>query len=983
MFQRKVITMLILIIVIQAFALAYFKQDSLKSAYHATFSRENIKGIWKDIRNHISPAKTLPLSSIEKLPLRKFKITVDPAQWRKINSNLSDTSPRNQIPAKLVVNGDTYECTARISKGGLRHWKGRRKSIRLRFPTEKLFNRIREINLNIPETKMVIEDAVAWEFAKRMGLVTPEFEFVNVEINGQDQGIHLFYEDVDVYFLERHGLMGYIFTEKDGWFPFDYRTAKDSDYPEVNVINKKGNTLDELRWLDKVLSYPSIDQFGEQIVKLADLEEVLTWHANALICGSGHQNVHNIKLFFNSALQKFQFIPWDIAGFDHWGHDPLVTWAMDLDWSTNRFIFQVNQIPELTEERNRILWEVLHGPLSLENQMQIVDRYYKLIRYHIYVDELKQASEYPFSNQDFEEAIQKLKKWIESRYNFIIAEIKKSDMRVSANPMVSALLTESARAFGNNFKIRDGMIISLGTGKQTGIVLKSLKVPIAQKDINVKKFRLFLDTNGNNFVDPGDREIKILTAEPYWQADEQGIKLTVDELLLPARIIQDDPYFDYVDKGYKLQTRPLYRYYNFMLTCISGDHPANGAEYFANSVQVGTINAITDEAVKPEYFTSDQEKIYALSYEERNAGNGQGFNLLSAIERNSADKNDHTIDLTAYLKTLKSKQNVVIPGGNYVLNETWRVNPEEVFSIAAGTQIIINSGISIYVSGVLNFEGKPELPVILKNSVEGEPWGCLAYHKTQMNSHLNNVIIRFAGMAKIDSVNFTGGVSAYDATIFLNSCTFENIRADDGINVKNSETRLVNCRFVQAKDDAIDFDFSNGEIRDCYFYKSGGDAIDCGTASPKIIGNLFEYPGDKCISLGEASSPVIENNLLFGGSYGIAIKDNSNPVIKNNTICANDKGIALYIKKPKEFGCPTATIERCIIWDNKVEIENLCEAKFIIKNSAVKGGYSGEKIYSTPPEFSSGSGSLTSRYVLKENSTYALKGLGATKGSWQ
>jgi len=408
-----------------------------------------------------------------------------------------------------------------------------------------------------------------------------------------------------------------------------------------------------------------------------------------------------------------------------------------------------------------------------------------------------------------------------------------------------------------------------------------------------------------------------------------------------------------------------------------------GAEYFANSVQVGTINAITDEAVKPEYFTSDQEKIYALSYEERNAGNGQGFNLLSAIERNSADKNDHTIDLTAYLKTLKSKQNVVIPGGNYVLNETWRVNPEEVFSIAAGTQIIINSGISIYVSGVLNFEGKPELPVILKNSVEGEPWGCLAYHKTQMNSHLNNVIIRFAGMAKIDSVNFTGGVSAYDATIFLNSCTFENIRADDGINVKNSETRLVNCRFVQAKDDAIDFDFSNGEIRDCYFYKSGGDAIDCGTASPKIIGNLFEYPGDKCISLGEASSPVIENNLLFGGSYGIAIKDNSNPVIKNNTICANDKGIALYIKKPKEFGCPTATIERCIIWDNKVEIENLCEAKFIIKNSAVKGGYSGEKIYSTPPEFSSGSGSLTSRYVLKENSTYALKGLGATKGSWQ
>ena len=975
MFNKKILTLLVLIIILQTFGILYIKKDTLKSFYGSTFNKENLKNIWSETLASFKTEELPALTSIEKAPIKKFELTVSPSEWRSITSGLTQKSSRDQIDATLVVNDESFVCTVRISKGAPRHWKGDRKSIRLRFPNDQLFHGIREINLNIPETQKVIIDPVAWEFADQMGLVTPEFDLVKLEINGQNEGVHLLYEDVDRFFLERNSLMGYIFTEKNGYFPFDYRSSDDADYPTVKVINKKGSTLKELIWLNKVLSYPSLGQYKAQITKLIDVNQVLTWHSNALICGSGHQNIHNIKLFYNSSLQKFQFIPWDIAGFDHWGHDPRKMWAMDLDWSTNRFTFRLNQVPEFVEQRNRILWQFLNGKLNEENQLNVIDKYYKLIRYHIYVDDLKQASENKFSNKDFEDAIVDLKNWVKLRRDFIISELEKADLRVSVNPIK---INNQLSSFFGNKSLNQGLILSLGTGKQSGVYVKSIKVNSIINNLNKNSIRLFKDANGNEMLDEGDLEVQISDVMVSPESSGSTVELIIDELLFPARMVSRDPYFDYWDKGYTLQVKPSFKYHNYILVYTS----SSSRNVFTNDVVIKSVNSVTGSSIQPEFFTYDPEKEFALIYQEVSTSIPTRLlnHLSGKINENQSSK---TVNLASYLQDLEDRNNVIIPSGNYILDETWKVGEDEIITITAGTKIKIDPGVSIYVRGVLNFEGNANSPIILDSNLKGQPWGCLVYHKTEKNSRLSHVTIRYAGMAKIDNVNFTGGVSVYDATILMESCIFDQIRADDGINVKNSKTRLLGCQFIRTKDDAIDYDFSSGEIRNCYFYKSGGDAIDCGSASPRIIGNLVEFPGDKCISVGEASSPIIENNFLIGGIYGIAIKDDSNPFISNNTIVGNKTGISFYIKKPEEFGAPTATIEKCILWDNEKEIENLSDSKFTIRKCAIEGGFEGEKIFIEPPDFTSEAYEIKLKYILKENSLYAIKGYGAKSGIWQ
>jgi parallel beta-helix repeat protein len=961
---------------IQALTMLYLARQEIHAFLDDNFSKDRLTAGLAAFTDKFAENDLPALSEIEKIPVKEFRVDVPFANWRWVNTTITADTPRTKIPSKLHVGDKEYNCTIRVSFGGSRHWMGDRKSVRLRFSDNELYDGgIRELNLNIPETHKVIIEGIAWEFAKIMGLPTPEFDFVNLYINNQYEGLRLLYEDADGYFLQRNNLMGYIFTEKRHSFPFHYESANDSDYPHAKVINKKYGTLDEIRYLNKILSYPSYEQFKEQVVKLVDLPQVARWYAHSLICGSGHQNTHNVKLFYNAALQKFQWLPWDIAGFGHWGGWPgstRQTWAMDLDWATNNFTYHLNLIPEFVEERNRILWHYLNDALSLKNQLAIVDKYYKKVRYHLYADNFRQASEHRFEIGDFEKAIVELREWIQKRHQYMLNALQTANLRVSQSE-----LNKSAENIAGNgvTKATDGVVLSLGTGGQAGVNLHKIILPAGSQKINPEKVKIYLDANANNALDRSDREIAIIARHTVMENGNKTIALTIDETLLPARKTYRDKFFDYEDKGYVLQPRPFHRYYNYLVIYESESTNGDTKPVFSNHLKVECRNSITGAAVSPEYFLDDPEKSFALVYKEGNTHAGVSFSMLTNGKSSHDNAGDEQVLLSDYLKQLGSGKEKNIPAGKYLLAENLRIQPDEKVSLSAGVQLAIMPGVSILVRGELNAEGRADKPVVFENALPGQAWGCLAYYKTDKISHLRNAVIRYGGMAKIDSVSFTGSVSAYYATIVIDSCSFEEIQADDGLNIKYSNTRTLNSRFIAPKDDAIDYDFSEGEIRNSYFYKSGGDAIDFGTANPLVSGNVVEFAGDKGISVGENSSPTIEHNVLFGGQYGIAIKDDSSPIIRNNTIVGNNIGLSFYIKKPDEFGCPTAQVSRIILWDNKKEIENLCEAQFTITESVVEGGFSGENIYTQRPDLvPNDRGHKT---ILRTGSFYEQKDIGA------
>lgn len=973
MHKTKLIRFLLLLVMIQALTMLYLARQEIHTFIDDNLSKDRLKAGLAEFTGELAENELPELSEIEKIPVKEFRMDVPFANWRWVNTTITADTPRTKIPSKLHVEDKSYNCTIRVSQGGPRHWMGDRKSVRLRFSDNELYEGgIRELNLNIPETHMVIIEGVAWEFAKIMGLEVPEFDFVNLYINNQYEGLRLLYEDADGYFLQRNSLMGYIFTEEQHSFPFHYETANDSDYPHAKVINKKYGTLDEIRYLSKILSYPTFEQFKEQVVKLVDLPQVAIWYAHTLICGSGHQNTHNVKMFFNSGLQKFQCLPWDIAGFGHWGGWEGSTWqiwTMDLDWATNNFTYHLNLIPEFVEQRNRILWRYLTGALSLENQLNIVDKYYKKVRYHLYADNFRQASEYRFEIGEFETAIVELKEWIQKRHEFMLNALQTADLRVSQSELKTSSADNGAT------KVTDGVVLSLGTGGQAGVNLYKIAIPSGSEKINLDKMKIYLDANANTLLDHADREITIIERQITSDHGKRIIELTIDETLLPARKTYRDKFFDYEDKGYVLQPRPFHRYYNYLVV-YEGESTNGGTKpVFSNNLEVECSNSISGAVISPEYFLNDPEKSFALLYKESTVHSPETFPMLTNGKTIHNSPSDKQIQLSKYLEQIDSDKEKIIPEGKYILTENWRIQPDEKVTISAGVHLAITPGVSILIRGELNAEGHADKPVVFENALPGQAWGCLAYYKTGKISHLRNAVVRYGGMAKIDSVSFTGSVSAYYATIVIDSCLFEEIQADDGLNIKYSNSRTLNSRFIGPKDDAIDYDFCEGEIRNCYIYKSGGDAIDCGTANPLVSGNLVEFAGDKGVSVGEKSSPTIEHNILFGGNYGIAVKDDSSPIIRNNTIVGNNIGLSFYIKKPDEFGSPTAKVSHIILWDNKKEIENLCKAQFTITESAVEGGFSGKNIYTQQPDLLKNDRGY--KTILQEGSLYAQKGIGA------
>lgn len=969
MHKVKLIRFLLLLVLIQALAMLYIAKQDIHAFLNSNFSKDGLMSTLARFSDDLATPANPDLSDIEKVPVKELRVDVPFANWRWVNETITADTPRTKIPAVLHVDDGDFDCTIRVSAGGVRHWMGERKSVRLRFDKNALYHGIYEINLNVPETKMVIIEGLAWEYAKTMGLPTPEFDYINLFINDQPEGLRLMYEDADGYFLRRNNLMGYIFTEERHSFPFHYETANDADYPHAKAINKKYGTLDEVRHLSKVLSYPSFEQFKKQIVTLADLPQIARWYAHSLICGSGHQNTHNIKLFFNSAQQKFQWLPWDVAGFGHWGDWPGSTrpiWSMDPDWSANHFLYKLNLIPEFVEERNRILWRYLNNELSLENQLAIVDKYYSKVRYHLHADKGRQASENKYEIRDFEKAIEELRQWIAKRHSFLINALREADVRVSYDE----LKIDPAGAATNGFaKVQGGVMLSLGTGLQSGVNLQKILIPTGGKKIDPDKIFVYIDANANGMLDPTDRHVDIRSREVFSEQGGRTISLSLAEHLMPARKAYRDRFFDYEDKGYVLQPRPFHRYYNYLVVYENDGTKSQASPIFANNFKVEAHNSVTGDRIEPEYFLNDPEKEFAFLYQEQSASSPTL--ALSEV----SDVLDKATDLHAFLAASGDAKIKTIPAGEYVLKQNLRIEPDEKITVAAGARVAIQPAVSILVRGEFNAEGKAQQPVIFENAIPGQPWGSIAYYKTDKISTLRNAVVRHASMAKIDSVSFTGSISAYYASIVIDSCTFEEIQADDGLNMKYSNSSTLNSRFIATKDDAIDYDFGDGEIRNCYFYKPGGDAIDCGTANPVIAGNVVEFASDKGVSVGENSAPTIENNILFGGNYGIAVKDDSHPKIRNNTIIGNNIGLSLYIKKPDEFGCPAADVANVILWGNKREIENLCDAELNIQNSAVQGGFSGDDIYTEQPELLPNE--RGHRILLKSASFYFDKKIGA------
>jgi hypothetical protein len=168
--------------------------------------------------------------------------------------------------------------------------------------------------------------------------------------------------------------------------------------------------------------------------------------------------------------------------------------------------------------------------------------------------------------------------------------------------------------------------------------------------------------------------------------------------------------------------------------------------------------------------------------------------------------------------------------------------------------------------------------------------------------------------ALINDFNLMGSVNFYNTSVTLEDVSFEKISSEDAINIISSKFYINNINFSENGSDSIDFDFSKGTIENANFKNVGNDAVDFSGSNVKLHNASFFDIGDKIISVGENSNVNISEIIAKKSFVGIAAKDGSKVLAENITMNNVKIPFSSFIKK-SEYDNPTLVLKNIQVSD--------------------------------------------------------------------
>ncbi len=278
------------------------------------------------------------------------------------------------------------------------------------------------------------------------------------------------------------------------------------------------------------------------------------------------------------------------------------------------------------------------------------------------------------------------------------------------------------------------------------------------------------------------------------------------------------------------------------------------------------------------------------------------------------------------------KESIIIPAGfDFIVHE------------GTTLQFAANKGVFCY--GTTELNGTAANPIILEGLDENNKkgiWQGVAVMNAPQVSIWKNVFVRNTTGIDQAAWQLTGGVTFYKSNVVLESCTLQNNKGEDALNIIQSEFKLKNITIADTASDAFDSDFSKGLVDGGLFENigmaGGGDAIDISGSNVTVKGSKFININDKALSVGEKSVMDAYNIEVVSTGTGAASKDGSYLTLKDSTIeSAKIASLMAYEKKP-EFG-PGQIDARNIVFLSDVENARVEQgSSIIIDGVEVKNG---------------------------------------------
>lgn len=227
------------------------------------------------------------------------------------------------VPAVLKIGNNQYSIGLAYRGNVIR--KKKKKSYHIIFKKPSSVNGAHEIHLNAEYNDVSLSrNKLSLDFFDQIGVIAPHSEHVLLYINGFCKGIYLELESFDQHLLQKRNL-------PDG--PIIYATNYYANFSLLSPKKKlktdllEGYTLkygdeDDLQPLEELIIMTNTlknEEFEEQIEKVLNVEQYLTWLAGVVCTQNFDGFIHNYALYKNGKTNRFEITPWDYDGT--WGRD--------------------------------------------------------------------------------------------------------------------------------------------------------------------------------------------------------------------------------------------------------------------------------------------------------------------------------------------------------------------------------------------------------------------------------------------------------------------------------------------------------------------------------------------------------------------------------------------------------------------------------------------------------------------------------------
>jgi Spore coat assembly protein len=247
-------------------------------------------------------------------------ITIEQSEWEKLQEN---PSSKDFVQIKLTMDGKTIDASLRHRGGHTIRYAKKSYEIRYKQGNSKA---VRTLHWNAEyDDPSMMRNAFSFQFLNMLGVYSPRTKHIELELNGEAQGVYLEIEAVDRYFFKNRNLgwKSLVYASNDSanfsmYDPYTY-DVKVSLFEGYEKQLGDDNTKARLTAFIRNINQLDGSSLAKVLSNRLDTTFYLKWLAGAVLTGNFDGFEQNYALYERSSNGKYRILPWDYEGT--WGRN--------------------------------------------------------------------------------------------------------------------------------------------------------------------------------------------------------------------------------------------------------------------------------------------------------------------------------------------------------------------------------------------------------------------------------------------------------------------------------------------------------------------------------------------------------------------------------------------------------------------------------------------------------------------------------------